>query len=323
MGNLKSENHVDPITTHGWALGRELRKALVAADFNQNVLAATMGCSETRLSRMLNGKLDPPPEEVAALLTLCGVVGERRDFLVRMAHERSIRAWGKPEQLGVLRSLRWDAGRIVEYSAVLLPELLWTDDYAEAVISRTLGVAEDEIPGLVGTVNNDKAMLSRTKAPHYEVILSEAALRLRVGSKQIMVEQLHHVVELGEQAGITIRVLPMAVGAHAGTHGSFALLTRPDLTVAVIEDAVSVQFVDDPDGLSVYVRITDTLRARALTPPESRDLINSIGVECHGYGGPDGHGGPGRPKLTATTPPAPVRTASGPVKGRSGAGGGR
>jgi transcriptional regulator with XRE-family HTH domain len=282
MGYEKSENEVDySITTHGWALGRELRKALVAADFNQAQLAVKLGCSESRLSRIVKGRIEPTPEEVAALLALCGVVGERRDFLVRMARERSIAAWGKPEQLAVLRSLRWDAQRIVEFSAVMVPELLWTDEYAAAVLSRTVGVEQDEVPGLVGTVNRDKVMLYRAKAPYYEVILSEAALRLRVGSKQIMADQLAKLVEDSRRMGITILVVPMAVDAHAGPHGSFALVTRRDLVVAAIEDVLSVRFVDDPDGVLAYVRIIDTLRARALPSRLSRSLITSILVECH------------------------------------------
>lgn len=75
MGNVKLEHQSDSITTHGWALGRELRKAVVAADFNQNSLAAQIGCTESRLSRILMGTAYTAPEDVAAVLAPCGVVG--------------------------------------------------------------------------------------------------------------------------------------------------------------------------------------------------------------------------------------------------------
>ncbi len=324
MGYAKAETDFDyVITTHGWALGRELRKALVAADFNQNTLAAKLGCTESRLSRIVKGRVEATPEEVAALLALCGVVGERRDFLVRMAHERSIAAWGKPEQVAVLRSLRWDATRIVEFSAVMVPELLWTDDYAEAVLSRTVGVELDEVPGLVGTINQDNAMLYRTKTPYYEVIVSEAALRLRMGSAQVMAGQLRKLVEDGRRMGVTILVVPMAVDAHAGPRGSFALVTRRDLLVAAIEDVVSLRFVDDPDGVLAYVRIIDTLRARALTSSASRNLIKSIMVEC--YGEPDSAHDSEESDSVEITGDPPAGVADGSLWDRAsvGAGGGR
>jgi hypothetical protein len=59
-------------------------------------------------------------------------------------------------------------------------------------------------------------------------------------------------------------------------------VTRRDLVVAAIEDVVSVRFVDDPDGVLAYVRIIDTLRARALPSTASRNLIKSILAECYG-----------------------------------------
>jgi transcriptional regulator with XRE-family HTH domain len=281
MGYVKSDNRFDSITTYGWALGRELRKALMAADFSQQNMAARLGCSETRLSRIVTGRVDVTSEEVAALLALCGVVGERRDFLVRMARERSITAWGKREQQAVLRSLRWDAESVVEYAAVALPELLWTDAYAEAVISRMIGVQDDEIAGLVGTVNNDNAMLNRSQAPDYEVILSEAALHLTVGSKQIMCEQLYQLLRHSMRPGITIRVVPLSVGAHAGLRGAFCVVTRPDLVVAAIEEVLSIRFVDNAEDVQVYAAIMDKLRAVALKPAESRDLISTIVDEYH------------------------------------------
>ncbi|HEV3361961.1 MAG TPA: Scr1 family TA system antitoxin-like transcriptional regulator, partial [Pseudonocardiaceae bacterium] len=300
-----------------------LRKVLVAADFNQNVMATKLGCTETRLSRIVKGKIEATPEEVAALLALCGVVGERRDFLVRMAHERSIAAWGKPEQSAVLRSLRWDATRIVEFSAVMVPELLWTDEYAEAVLSRTVGVELDEVPGLVGTINQDNAMLYRTKSPYYEVIVSEAALRLRMGSTQVMAGQLRKLVEESRRTGVTILVVPMTVDAHAGPRGSFALVNRRDLVVAAIEDVVSVRFVDDPDGVLAYVRIIDTLRARALTSTASRNLIKSILAEC--YGDRDSDHDPDESDSAGIAGDSPVETGEGSVWDRAsaGVGGGR
>lgn len=281
MGYVKSRP-LDPITAHGWALGRELRKAILAADFSQQQLAAKLGYTETRVSRVLTGRNDATPEEVAAMLALCGVVGERRDFLVRMAHERSMAAWDKQQQQAVLRSLRGEATGIVECSSMILPELLWTDGYAEAVISQTVGVKLGEIDGLVGTVNSGQVVLRQDQAPRYEAVLSEAALRLKVGSRQIMSDQLDYLLAESMRLGVTIRVVPMATGGYAGMRGSFCLVTRRDLVVVAVEDVLNVQFVDDPDCVEVYARIVGKLRTAALTPSASRDLISSIAVECYG-----------------------------------------
>src|SRR5437879_1564760 len=73
-----------PVTLHGFALGRELRKAIIAADFTQAVLAAKLGISESRLSRMMTGRHPVTVEDTAGLLAVCGVKDQRREFLLNL-----------------------------------------------------------------------------------------------------------------------------------------------------------------------------------------------------------------------------------------------
>jgi hypothetical protein len=90
---------------------------------------------------------------------------------------------------------------------------------------------------------------------------------------------------------VQVRVVPVEAGAHAGMRGSFSLVQQSELTVVTAEDAVHVRFYDDPADIALYARVLDAVRAVALTPKESRELIEAIQTELSTddtEGGPDG-----------------------------------
>ena len=94
-----------------------------------------------------------------------------------------------------MRGLQVGAGSLVDCCSLLLPPMVWTRDYAEQVLIRSVGVnngqIEDQIAGLVDAADEMTIDLGNTlTAERYELLVSEVALRLPVGPRQVMARQL-------------------------------------------------------------------------------------------------------------------------------------
>ena len=80
---------------------------------------------------------------------------------------------------------------------------------------------------------------------------------------------------MAEQPGITVQVIGLGVGLHPGLGKQFILLDMggrvPD--VAYEEGVAGPALVEQEDTVQPYRRLWDELRAVALDPAASRDLI--------------------------------------------------
>jgi Domain of unknown function (DUF5753) len=120
-------------------------------------------------------------------------------------------------------------------------------------------------------------------------IVDEAALRRLVGGQQVMRAQLAHLVEATAQPNITLQVIPFDVGAHPGMPGSFVYMefgepTDPELVY--VDTLAGDLFLEAEADLRRYASMFDHLRAIALSPAHTTDLMSTI-IERMG----DGKGG--------------------------------
>lgn len=77
-------------TVRSRELGLALFRATAAQGLKRIELAERLGWSHTKISRIFNGKRGVMPEDVAAILAICGVTGPKRDELLtltRNAHD--------------------------------------------------------------------------------------------------------------------------------------------------------------------------------------------------------------------------------------------
>ena len=71
--------------------------------------------------------------------------------------------------------------------------------------------------------------------------------------------------------------MPFSAGGHAGLMGAFELLTLGDgRDVAYTESAGSSQLIERPEDVEPFAIAFDALRAQALSPDASIDLIGQV-----------------------------------------------
>ncbi|GIG57623.1 hypothetical protein Lfu02_19950 [Longispora fulva] len=264
-------------------LGAELRDLRDAAGLSTRLAGERVGLSASTLSRIENGKRKVTSEEVSALLVVFGVTGERRESLIELARQPEQPTWvgagsrtGLPKSLATLISFETTATRVTNVSMLVLPGLLQTPEYTRALM-RATGVSDFEAESRVATRLGRQALLSRPSPPDYVAYLDEGALRRRLGSSKVMVDQLERILKESQRPNVTIRALPSTADEVPGLDGSFLLLefakARP---VVQLDYRRSCLFIDDAKDVETFHEAVDTLDRVALTPEDSATFIARI-----------------------------------------------
>lgn len=269
-------------------LGDGLRQAIERAQFNGKRLAAHLGWSESHVSRLLTGRRSAQDVEVSAILAVCGVTGEERERLLKLCKDQHTRSWFQqfgsrlPVQIRTYIDHENKATKVTDFQAQLIPGILQTDAYARALYERSGTVPADLIDERVVARVGRRTIFSRPQVPEFACFIHEFALRLPVGGQRTMSDQLHELLRLSVRAYINIRVIPVAVGAHAGSAGSFKLLESPHFkSVVYLEGETSGLFLEKPDEVAAYRHVIRKLSETALDKEESRELIARVAIDLY------------------------------------------
>ncbi|GHG92228.1 helix-turn-helix domain-containing protein [Streptomyces lanatus] len=169
------------------------------------------------------------------------------------------------------------ATKICEYAPTVVPGLLQTAAYAEAVtIAANPFVTNAYVEEKVMARLERADILKDATRPEYWAILHENVLRIPVGGPEAMAEQLEHIAHLMRERTVWLTVIPYAVGAHASMIGDLRLMEFEDAPpVAYTETSFSGTLLDDPAVVKRAQRAYDLLRGTALSPEASLALIES------------------------------------------------
>ncbi|MFJ9617093.1 helix-turn-helix domain-containing protein [Streptomyces noursei] len=164
------------------------------------------------------------------------------------------------------------------YDNAVLPGLLQSREYARAVLSeRVPAYDEDELETKTSARVDRQAILQRKCPPTMSFIVWEPVLHLSIGGRTVRRNQLRQLRECAELPGLSLQFLPMRTASHAGLDGPFTLLETPDHQhLAYTEGHRGSQWVAAPDEVSVLARKYAMLRSQALTPHESKGLLDRL-----------------------------------------------
>jgi hypothetical protein len=278
-------------------LGESIRQAMRKAEIRSNAVARQLGWSGSRVSRLLSGKRGGSPEDVIAVLALCGVHGKERDRLVALSHEHEQPNWFQVgPQLRTLINHESKATTIKQFEFNLVPGLLQTESYIRALMTAATWLSPEEIEKRVTARLGRQKLLSRLDPPKFTFYIHEFALRLPVGGSGIMSDQLHRLLRLSVRPSLTLRVVPIALGPHAAIHGSFRLMEFTEINPLIYLDTqTSSIYLETIDEVRAYRTILARLRDTALDEAQSREVIAALAVDLYADG--EDHGSLERPPV--------------------------
>jgi transcriptional regulator with XRE-family HTH domain len=276
-------------TVASMRLASELRSRRDAAGLSQEAVAEEMGWADSKLYRIENDKSRVLVRDAKRLLKLYGVSGEEEEALLELARLAREPDWWHqysgaiPQWFEVYMVLEASASDLFGYESELVPGIMQTEGYTRAIMSTAPNHdADEEIENKIRFRADRQARLTGDDPPNVWLVLNEAVVRRTVGGPQVMREQLEHLIELAGRRNVTLQVLPFDAGEHGAMHGAFKLLKFPssaDPHRVYLEEHIGGFYTQKPHEVERYALMFDHLRARALGPDQTIELMRAIALE--------------------------------------------
>lgn len=267
-------------------LGTALKDLRKAAGMTLEEAGEEIAISPSKLSRVENGIRGAKLEDVAGLLALFRVTGKRREELLDLCRGADKPGWWQrfganlPPVLKSLINQESVAVKIRNFETMCIPGLLQTDEYARAVLRGFPTVPGEEIEERIAARRARQVILSRERPPSFESIITESALRCPVGGPIVMAGQLRWLVERARRPHISIRVLPLALGAHGGMAGPFVIMDFQGVpSVVHLENQTSSLSLDEKPEIDAYKAVYAKLSQDALSEEDSVTFIANLANE--------------------------------------------
>jgi transcriptional regulator with XRE-family HTH domain len=268
-------------------LGFELRRLREAHSIKLEEVAEQLGVAASTLSRIETGKAPTKSIYLNAMLEMYGVGDPaQRQVLIDMAREGHRKGWWSlyddvlPTGFGIYVGLEAEAAGLRSFQGEAVEGLLQTRDYARAVLREVQNRDTDEqIDKLVDLRIKRQDVLERDLPLDIWLILDEAVIRRTIGGPDVMRGQLARLTEASKMPNVTLQVLPFESGSHAGLKGSFSILEFPeraDADVAYVESVAGIIYLEKEREVRTCAEAFDRLRAAALSPGASADLISKV-----------------------------------------------
>jgi transcriptional regulator with XRE-family HTH domain len=268
-------------------LGAQLRRLRESRGISREDAGYSIRASESKISRMELGRVSFKERDVADLLTLYGVAEEaERLAMLGLVREANAAGWWHgygevmPTWFQTYVGLEESAALIRTFEVQFVHGLLQTEGYIRSVIR--LGHPEGAEPWVerrVGLRLERQKLLVSERAPHFVAVMDEGALRRPFGGRQVMRDQIRHILEAAEAPNVDVRVLPFSTGGHAAGGGAFTLLSFPESDLpdlVYLEQLTGALYIDKHDEVVEYDKAMNALGRVALTPTASLDWLHSF-----------------------------------------------
>ncbi|MGQ0839996.1 helix-turn-helix domain-containing protein [Actinokineospora sp.] len=262
-----------------------LRRWRDEAGLTQAEAARRLDRTVSHISNIETDRL-PPTSDLELLLTMYGKQ-DRIQYMRELlsAAKRTKNWWTSPSGavpgwFGLYLGLESGAAGLSSFDSTVVPSLLQTRDYAEAVLRGDPALTDEQVQESLEVRMRRQQILDRVDNPlHLGVVLDESVLYRIRGDAETMRAQFEHLLTMSERPRIDIQVLPFDAGSTPVKNGgTFTLMTFPpemehDPGLVYVEMLTSATYLERPEDLGEYQRVLDRLRTLAADPKTSRQLI--------------------------------------------------
>jgi transcriptional regulator with XRE-family HTH domain len=254
------------------------------------VVASALGWSAAKISRYELGQTSFPPDEIEKLLDFYGVTEPRRGQLLALAADANARGWwedyadvlsqGYMELIG----LEAEAASMAEWQTAAIPGLLQTEEYARQVHAAFQNVVLTP-PGQVERRtrvrrNRQRVLTERNPPLELSAVMDESVLLRKVGSREVMFDQMRHLVEMSELPNIDLRVVPLQSDSSLMADSFVVLGFGQQHEASKLGDVVATEgqngqvlSIEGETDTYVYRLIFKAFHEASLSPEETHDLI--------------------------------------------------
>jgi transcriptional regulator with XRE-family HTH domain len=260
------------------AFGGRLREIRQDAGLTGRQLAELSGFHFTKISRVEHGVQGLSDTDIRTWCLACDATDEI-PFLIAQARaaDSLYREWKRQARSG-LRRLQETIGPLYEQTRLFrvhehwsIPGLLQTAAYSTesmAYWSRLLKLPDDRTAATAARLERQRVL--RSGDHQFVFLLAEQTLRTRIGTAEIMVEQLDRVLGVMALTNVSIGIIPAAAGLGAHTQTAFWIF---DDDLVKVETLTAALDITRPDEIEIYVIVFDQMRRAARYGRGARALI--------------------------------------------------
>lgn len=270
-------------TARQMRLATELRRLREAAGLTSRQAAALLGVAPAQITHIESALAGVSEQRVRRLASHYACTNsEFVDALVAMATDRT-RGWWE-EYRGLLPTSFLDLSELNHHAAfrrdvavLYVPGLLQTEAYARAVFSSRV----PELPADELELRVRHRMEGQDIRIPYELVIHEAALRIRVADRAASRAQLVKLLDVSAADNITLRVIPLDLDGFARAASTMTYVGGPvaKLDTVVRDVPQGSAFIDSEAQLGAFRARFRKVEAVSLDAARSRDFIGRLTKE--------------------------------------------
>lgn len=268
-------------------LGREIRAIRNDRGKSATWLSQQAETSQTHISSVESCKRRLSKKQLELVISAL-VVDSKKAQTLRQLHDESETPgwWDKysnvlTENIEMLVGLEAGAKYVQIYDDAYVPALLQTPDYAHAAVTSAGPYLRSADTQRLLKFRRERQQ--RLDDPDFQLtaVINEGALLRQVGGREVMSDQLDHLLEIDGQceSSVAVHVLPNEAGAHRAQGETFTIMSfnDPDDQDAVYVDYTHASaFLEKQSEITKHVSAFGAVCALALSAYASRARIKKI-----------------------------------------------
>ena len=265
-------------------VSRLLRERRAELNLPAREVAKRLGVTPTFYSSWENYKATPATNRLAELTEILELNETQSSDLASLLIAARANGWWSEyadllsEESQAFYALEYGASRIHIYEPTIVTGLLQTRAYAEATVRSAANVAPVTVQRFVELRLRRQPRLRGEDRLVLVTVMSEAALAQVVGSREILLDQLVHLMATIEspETSVSVRIQPFAEPKAGLSNATVALLEVEGLpTLAYREAGRPVGVDDDPRLTAEFTVGFEAAVSASLSEADSLALIES------------------------------------------------
>jgi transcriptional regulator with XRE-family HTH domain len=265
-----------------------LREQRLDAGKTLEELASVIGLTRATISKYETGKILPSVATVERLADALGVDTDQRRALIdaATAAHTEVHAWRAIQtpsfrrRQDEIRAIEAQATQVRVFQPSIIPGLLQTPQYCQALLELDrIRPIEDMKEAVSSRMERQAALYDEAKS--FAFVLTEGALRWRIGSASVHAIQLHHLAGLAHLPNVSVGIVPLLAEVGARQTNMFAIF---DSSAVVIETLTAELTLREEQLIAFYARVFDTLSEHAVYGEDARTILDGIVTELRQIG---------------------------------------
>jgi transcriptional regulator with XRE-family HTH domain len=263
------------------ALGHRLRELRQQAGLTGRQIAESLSWQASKISKLENGRQTPSDDDIKAWTQATNSEGETAGLLaslhtLEVQHaewQRVLRTGIRPRQ-NELAELDQKTRLFRVFEATVIPGLLQNSEYARARFAegiRIFKLPNDINEAVEGRMKRQDIFYRPDKRFHF--ILTEAALRFRMCSPEVMLGQLDRLVSLSALPNVRLGIIGFETQYTASPWHGFWLYDDEKVLVETFSAGLNLA---QPQEIELYNTVFNELAAVASYGRSARAIIRRV-----------------------------------------------